>query len=335
MSPAAGTIVNSGSRVIVSAHAIDDIGVAQIGFQALGSATATDALTVNPPAAVRDATFQFDVPIDAPGGSKIDLRVAAIDSSGQSSPTSTVSLTVADTTPPVVHITSPAADALLDAGQTVSVVVTAADAGAVSSISLTASGGAVFSETRVMSPPQTSAQATFQVSVPGTARPTDQVVFAATAIDAFGNTAPAVTSTATIRDTVAPLTTIAIDGGLTSIQRGRSFNVTVSATDAGGVARFGYDTVGAFVRSGDQAVSPVQTTTSGRFTVTVPADAPIGGIATITGSATDGSANVGRSARRYAHGCRRCAANGSDYIAATERSAHRRRDPRTRRRRER
>ena len=50
-------------------EALDDIGVAQIGFQALGSATATDALTVNPPAVARDATFQFDVPIDAVGGS--------------------------------------------------------------------------------------------------------------------------------------------------------------------------------------------------------------------------------------------------------------------------
>jgi hypothetical protein len=296
VSPTDGTIVNSGSRVIVSVHAVDDIGVAQIGFQALGSGTATDALIVSPPVIARDATFQLDVPTDAPGGSKIDLRVAAIDSSGQSSPTSTVSLTVADTTAPVVHITSPAANAPLDAGQTVSVVVTAADAGSVSSISLAVSGAAVFSETRAVSPPQTSAQATFQVTVPGTARPTDQVVFSATALDAAGNTATAVTSTATIRDAVAPATTIAIDGGLSTIQRGRSFSVTVSATDDGGVAHFGYDTAGAFVLSGTQAVSPVQTTTSGRFTLTVPADAPIGAIVTITASAADGSGNVGRSA---------------------------------------
>ena len=296
VSPAGGTIVHSGSRVTVSVHATDDIGVAQIGFQAVGAATATDAIVVSPASAARDATFQLDVPVDAAGGSTIGLRAAAIDSSGQSSPTATVSVIVADTTPPAVHITAPAANAAIDAGQTVSVMVTASDAGGVTSISLKASGAAAFDETRALSPAQTSAQAIFQVTVPETARPTDQVVFAATAVDAFGNLSAAATSTATIRDAVAPSTTIAIDGGLTAIQRGRSFGVTVSASDAGGVARLGYETAGAFVLSAGQTISPAQTTASARFTLTVPADAPIGAVVTITGTATDSSGNAGLSA---------------------------------------
>jgi len=295
-SPQPGTVVNTGASVTVTVHAADDIGVAQIGFQAGGAATALDAVSVTPPAASRDATFHVVVPADAAGGSTIELKAAAIDTAGHSSATSTVSVTVADTTAPTVAISAPAADSLIDAGQTVAVTVTASDAGGVTAITLDATGAAVFSESRALAPSQTAAQATFQIPVPAAARPTDRVTLTAKASDAFGNQSAPSQISVTIRDAAAPETTIAIAGGQTTVRPGRPVTFTVSASDPGGVARVGYEATGAVSSSGTQTISPPQPSASGQFTITVPANAPIGQAMAITGTATDASNNAGRSA---------------------------------------
>src|SRR5207245_1425143 len=176
--PSNGATTNSGSHLTVFVHATDDVGVAQVGFQAVGAVNATSSLRVDPPSTASDTTFAIDVPADAVGGSTIDLKVAAIDTAGQSSATTTVSVLVADVTPPSVQITSPGAGALIPPGQTLTVIARADDPGGVGSITVQTTGAASFLEVRAIAPTQTSVQATFLVPVPATARPTERLTIA-------------------------------------------------------------------------------------------------------------------------------------------------------------
>ena len=295
VAPADGTAVTTGSHVTVKVHATDDVGVAQVSFQATGVVTTASTISVVPSATSTDPVFDLVIPAGTTSGAII-VRAAAIDTRGNASPSVSIALGVADVSPPTVHIASPAAGALVDSGQTLAVAVTADDASGVASIVLTATGAASFSETRTISPAQPTSQATFQVPVPSTARASDHVTFTAAAVDAFGNAAVPVSLTVGIRDSVAPAPTLALNGGVTQVQPGRTISFSVSATDDGGVTTLGYETSGAFTRSGSQTVSPAQTSASGQFSVTVPATASVGSPVTLVGTAADGAGNVGRSA---------------------------------------
>jgi hypothetical protein len=295
-SPADGGVVDSGASVTVSVHGADDVGIAQIGFQAVGAAAASSVLAVNPPSASANATFHVDVPSDALGGSTITLKAAATDTSGQSSSTSAIVLTVRDTTPPATTVSAPANDSLVDPGQTIAVIVAASDPGGVASVALQAGGAASFNESRPISPAQPQTQQTFSVQIPQSARPTDRVTLSAVAVDAAGNASPAATVVVTVRDSAPPEVTLAIDGGLTAIQPGRTIGLTAAASDAGGVAKIGFDATGAVPGTGSTTVSPAQPSASTRFTLAVPADAPVGGTITLTANATDASGNVAHSA---------------------------------------
>ena len=292
--PAEGTVVNAGTTLSVAAHAQDDFGVQRVVFQASGATNASRTKSVTPPALSHDATFDLDIPANARPGA-LELRVVAIDTRDQASTAALVSVIVPDTSPPLVQIVSPTAGSRVEPGETVNVVVAAQDNGTVAFIRLQASGLAVLSESRAITPPASSAQAIFQVAIPPTATGSDSLSLTARAEDSAGNASEVGPVTLRVQDVDSPVVSLSVKDGVTQVIRGGSVTVTVSATDAVGVSRLGFETSGAFVVTGSQAISPAQASASKDFEIPVPVSAPLGGIVNIVGTAGDEDGNTGTS----------------------------------------
>ena len=296
LAPADGTIVNTGTSILLRVRATDDRGVTQVSFQASGAVVTAGAIAVSPPVPSHETTFTVAVPANALPGGTIVLKTAALDARNSASPTASISLSVADSTPPVVQFVSPAPGTLVTAGETLDVVVTAVDSGKVASLTLTASGAAAFSETRVLSPAAGNVQATFQVPVPGAAVAPQNLILTARAHDVAGNTTETPALSLAIRDINGPAVSVAVKDGSTTVIRGRSIVVAVSATDAVGVASLGLQTEGAVSSTEAQALPSPQTTALREFSIAVPDTASAGSIVTIRGNAKDAANNTGISA---------------------------------------
>ncbi len=294
VSPAEGSVGNTGSRVTVAVHSSDDFGVAQVVFQTTGAVSTAGAQVVSPPVASHDAVFEFDVPGDAIPSGTITLRATAIDTRGQSSSLASVSLVVGDATPPAVAVASPAGGTRVSPGETVNVVVSAQDAGAVAAISFQASGAAAAGESRTVAPPLTNAATSFQFAVPVGAAPNQMISITAQATDAAGNSQQSDPVALVVRDASPPAVTVATVDGATQAVRGRTVTILVSATDDVGVTSFAFQTQGAFATSGSRAIAS-QTSASTEFTIQVPDSALEGAVVTIVASAQDAQGNSGAS----------------------------------------
>jgi hypothetical protein len=294
--PANGTVVSSGTSIQLSVHASDDRGVTQISYQASGAIVTAGAAAVSPAAASHDAVFNIPVPANTAPGGVIVLKAAALDARNAASPTASITLSVADVTPPTVQIVSPAAGALVTAGETLDVVVSVADTGKVASVTLNASGAATFAETRVLSPALGTAQVTFQITVPTGAVAPQILTLSASAQDVAGNTAPTSVLTLALRDTVSPVVSVAVKDGATTVARGRSIVVAVSAADAVGVTSIGVQADGAVSETAFQVLSPSQPSAVREFSIAVAETVATGAIVTIRGNASDAANNTGTSA---------------------------------------
>ena len=292
--PGAASAVDTGSSLAIAVHASDDFGITRVGLQVNGSTGATFVDAVSPATLMHDSMFSVPVPASAAPGSLV-LRAAAVDTGGQSASSAPVTVIVNDATPPVVQITNPANGTRVDPGDAVTVQVAAQDNGQVSTIRLIAAGVVSLDQTHTITPTQSSATTSFQLSIPTTATGQDRVTLTAEAVDGNGNKTSSTTTVLSVRDHVAPLVSLAVQGGLTQVPRGRSVTVSVAATDEVGVTNVGFQTTGVVAVSGSTGVAPPRASTSVDFVIAVPVTAAIGSTFDVVGTATDGAGNIGTS----------------------------------------
>ncbi|HEX4914144.1 MAG TPA: Ig-like domain-containing protein, partial [Vicinamibacterales bacterium] len=104
--PAANVSARNGDRIVVEVTAVDDVGVAQIGYKA-GTGQPQDAATRNvlPPVLARTEQFAFNVPASAAPGSTIEIQATARDLKGNVVHAAPRTVTVIDAVNPAVLIT--------------------------------------------------------------------------------------------------------------------------------------------------------------------------------------------------------------------------------------
>jgi hypothetical protein len=189
LSPQSGASVATGSQLDVSVRATDDIGVTRVVFQAIGAVSSGQSLTVAPAVVSKEVSFPLTIPQQAKPGQSILIKVSATDEQGQTSAAGNdVTITISDATRPVVQITSPLSGAEVHPGDTVSVVVSASDNGAIASLHLSVDQGATpLTQNKAISPARASVLTTFDIVVaPNTAEGT-RITLQADAQDEAGN----------------------------------------------------------------------------------------------------------------------------------------------------
>lgn len=291
LQPVSGsTRVLAGTTVAVRADALDNVAVAAVDFTAEGAATASGSAAVVPPVSPASVTFNIVVPSTAPNGGSITVRGRARDAAGNLSSEVTLVLTVGDTSPPVAAISQPDAGTAFTPGQSIGVQASGTDDVAVAQIVFRARGAVTFDETRTFSPGVTPAQATF--TVPTTAAtPAGTVTLTVQAVDTAGNLSADASRNVTIRDATGPAVAITSPAVGADIDPRVAFTVSVTATDAVGVAEIGLTTSGLLTSTTARAISPTQTSRTEEFTITFSELPVAGGQLTLTGSARDGAGN--------------------------------------------
>ncbi|MBX2997112.1 MAG: carboxypeptidase regulatory-like domain-containing protein [Caldilineaceae bacterium] len=292
--PQAGGNVLSGSAVTMTARYADDFVLNRVLFQARGVVGTSINQTLPANTQIFTRTFEVIVPASAAPGSTLTLETSAVDNANQPSPIRSVVFTVADGVAPNVQFQSPANNAAVDAGSTVSVTISASDAGKVAWIKLTATGAAGFEETRTLSPAATSSTVTFAVPVSASAMPTETITLAAQAQDEAGNLSQPTVRTLKIRDGVAPSVTITPAAG--EVIAGTSFTVSVAGTDNIQISKLGLTASGAVSQSFNYNVPGTLSTAAATFVVNVPFTATAGSTIALIGTGTDASNNIGSSA---------------------------------------
>jgi len=245
----------NGDRIVVNVHATDDLSLKEIGYRAL-TGKPGDASTTASPAGAMDRTesFAFHVPADAEPGTVIDIQASASDSKGQVSAAAPVHVTVLDSVLPVVTITGATTGAQVRPGQQTTVVVTATDKGAISSITFSASGVVTTTSTRAVDPAQKSAVTSFTVTVPQTAQPGQSLLLDATAVDRARNVGTAARVILPIADSKPPVLTLAPESGVPTAVPGRLVRVVANATDETGITRIDLTASGAVTFSDGRQV---------------------------------------------------------------------------------
>jgi hypothetical protein len=179
------------------------VAIHRFTLTASGALSFTDFRDIVPATTPADATFTVPVPGDTPAGG-ITLSLEAFDTTGNSSGPTTRSVTVSDTVPPQVQITSPAQNAVLDPRDPISATVSATDAVGVTVMTLSASGAASSFESRNISPAATSRIETFTVNVSPLPPTGGSLALNASARDAAGNVGNAGTIVVHLSDVVPP-----------------------------------------------------------------------------------------------------------------------------------
>jgi len=295
--PASGVTAKNGDLITVTVRATDDLGVTKEGYKAqTGKPQDASLVTLGQPSLDHTETFSFHVPADAGPGSTIVIEASALDSKGQVGQAAPVSVTVLDAVPPVVSITGASTGQTVRPGQTTSVVVSAQDLGGVSTISFSASGAAVFSDSRPLDGAPANALVSFSVQVPANAVPGQNVTLNATAVDKAGNIGTAATIDLPVADTVPPTVALRTDAGATFIVPSRAFTVIADASDGIGVARVELTGSGAFTVSDVKQVAPPTGDAHVPFTINVPANTLAGAVLNLQARAFDTSNNVSTTA---------------------------------------
>jgi large repetitive protein len=137
-------------------------------------------------------SVSFTVPAEATPGTVLRIEAIATDTGGQTSaPVATVELTIVDQTAPVVSITAPIAQTAYNFGDAIEVAVTASDAVGVAAIRIATTGALTLADQAPIDPAQTSASATFTLTVPA-GTPGAELRLLAYASDAAGNEGAAI-----------------------------------------------------------------------------------------------------------------------------------------------
>jgi len=295
--PAQGASFKTGERVSVSIAASDDLGVAQLSYQAVGgvppAAASADLQPALSPAAKE---FAFYVPVDAVPGSSITVNATAVDTRGQSTKAQPVSITVLDATPPQVGFVGLSSGAAVKPGQKVTAVVSASDLGGVASLEFKVTGATVYSETRSIDPPQNSAGSSFSFSVSPAAGAGSTLALDVSALDKAGNRAAAPQVLLPVSDAKGPQVGLRTLSGSSGFTPGQTVTVVADASDDVGVQRIDLAGSGALNYSNSKGISPPLGSAQAQFAIITPADLADGATLTLTGTALDISGNPGTSA---------------------------------------
>jgi hypothetical protein len=299
-SPAAGSVIGTDTTLAVSAVVTDDVGVAAVRLQTGGAVTTTNVINLTPAAPTQTANFNVAIPGAVELGSSLTLTVVAVDSQSQETASEPVTVIVgADRTRPVAQILSPADNSLVDPGQVVSVTVEATDNGAVAAfefeVSGAVSGADNFTETVVIDPAQPTISTTLPITVPADATGNETLTVRIAAVDAAGNRSTLRTLTLPVRDILSPATDLILTAPRSEAILGRELTVVVSATDEVGVSSLRLDVTGGFTVSQGAVISPMQTSASRSFTVSVPVTVTDGSVLTFTAVAADAAGNLAES----------------------------------------
>ncbi|MFH0730125.1 MAG: Ig-like domain-containing protein, partial [Pseudomonadota bacterium] len=192
LSPANGTIVERGESVSVTVRAQDAVGgVTGLYLETSGATVHADSRQITPPNSPVTHSFVFTVSNAAVIGNTISATVWARDTSNNTSPVATITLTVADKTSPSVTITAPAQKTAYNYGDTVNITVAAEDAVGVSLIRFETTGALIRSGSNPIPGFPTSATASFSFQIPyGVSAPDVQI--RAYAMDAQSNEGAAI-----------------------------------------------------------------------------------------------------------------------------------------------
>ena len=150
-------------------------------------------------------------------------------------------------------------------------------------IGFTASGAAVFNETRTVTPAQDSVVTSFTFTVPPNAQPGQTVTLDAVATDRAGNSGHAAHVVLPVADRNRPTLVLQTAGGAAAAVPGRSVDIVAIAQDEIGVLRIELSGQGAFAYSDARQVSPPSGNPSVTFTVPIPATATAGSVLTLQG----------------------------------------------------
>ncbi|MCU0255404.1 MAG: Ig-like domain-containing protein, partial [Vicinamibacterales bacterium] len=298
LAPLAGASARNGQEVAVTVKATDDLGLTQVGFAArTGRPQDAAARTLAGPALERTEHFAFVVPAGAAPGSLIVVEASARDTRGQVTTGAPVELRVLDGVAPAVTLSGFAPGARLQPGQTATVVLSAEDAGGVSSIGVSVSGAAALSQTREVAPAQPTVVSSFTFTVSPDATPADRVTIDGFATDASGNSGTAVRLVVEIADQSPPTVTLAVAGGAAAtLVPGRATTLVAEADDDLGVARIVISGSGAFAYSDAKTFSPPLAQAAAGFVVNAPTSLVPGSVVTVQARAVDVSGNLSQPA---------------------------------------
>ncbi len=291
--PPPGFTPAPGQRVEVTVRATDDVGVAQVSYSARRGQVVIDAVTraIAPAVPERSETFAFNVPLDAAPGSIVAVQASTRDTAGQQSAAPVLELRVRDTAGPAVEITGATSGQRVRPGSTVTVVVSAEDPSGVASIGFVASGVAVASQQRAVTPAQNRVATSFDVVVPAGATSAERLLLDAFAVDGAGNRADAARLILPVADQQAPTVAVRTASGLSTVVPGGSVAIVVTAADDLAVSSVRLSAAGAFVFDETRSLPVPQSSHSETFAVAVPATVPDGATVTFTARATDASGN--------------------------------------------
>jgi hypothetical protein len=214
-----------GSLLLLRVDASDDVGVVRVDAVVPGVPGQARNLA---PAASTQQIFSFTAPA-LPLGQVLAVTGSAIDTSGNQTTAPATSLTAADLTPPASAITAPAANAPVERGSSVDLVVQATDRFGVVSVTCSASGAITASQTVPISPPATSAARTCSFAIPAAAPEGAAIELSARASDVGGNTSASAAVSVRVRDATPPQV-VASDppAGATAVPPGTGIAVTFS-----------------------------------------------------------------------------------------------------------
>ena len=295
--PATGAAFKTGERVNVAVTTADDLGVSLVGYQAVGGvAPAAATAEIIPAAPTVSKAFAFYVPVDAMPGSTIVVNATAIDTKGQNTKATPVSVTVLDATPPAVQFTGTSSGSKVKPGQQVTAVVSASDLGGVSSLEFRVSGGTVYTETRAIDPALASVASSFTFIVSASVGPLDTVNLDVVAVDKAGNRASAAQVVLPVADLKPPQATIRTLSGSTDMVPGQLVTVVVEASDEVGIQRVDLSGTGAFSYANSKGISPPLGSVQAQFTLQIPGTLPDDATLTLQGTATDLTGNVSQPA---------------------------------------
>ncbi len=235
--PVSGSLrVVAGETVGLRAVVNDNLGVTALTFTTEGALTTSGTVAVAPPVTSGPTVFSVIVPAGAATGSTITVRVRARDAAGNLSAEAVLTLSVGDTGAPTLTILAPPAGAQAAPGQTVTFTVRATDDTAIQRIVFAATGVFTAAETRQISPPVATTDASFAVVLPaGTAAGT--LTLTAEAFDSANNSSGVVSRQVTVTDAIAPTVRILTPIAGAQIDPRTPLTVTVEATDAIGVTQ--------------------------------------------------------------------------------------------------
>jgi hypothetical protein len=186
--------MTSGDRVtpgqvitaVVSAH--DFGGIASITFQVSGASTFTETRDISPAQDSVASTFVFTVSPSATPPETVVMRATAVDQAGNSAQAPSVILPVADMVPPaIISMATESGSSTMVPGETVTIIVAAADEVGLASIEISGSGAFTYSDAQPIVPPTGEAQASFVINVPGFLVDGDTIDLEARAVDISGN----------------------------------------------------------------------------------------------------------------------------------------------------